>query len=119
RLLLEYCVTRAAHPSAGSQQNANEVAVNFWNRVYQYAAEWNKQYAANSTFAALMPSLRNVSTNQDGLEDRVQLRIGFRLPPGYDITTLRIQLSSGLTKTRHISVFQVKRQHSRQRARRL
>ena len=58
----------------------------------QHAAEWNKQYAANSTFAALMPSLRSISTNQDGLEDQAQLRIGFRLPPGYDIAALRAQL---------------------------
>ena len=92
RLLLEYCIKRPAHHSAGSQQNPNEVAVTFWNRVCQHAAEWNKQYAANSTFAALMPSLRSISTNQDGLEDQAQLRIGFRLPPGYDIAALRTQL---------------------------
>jgi predicted acetylornithine/succinylornithine family transaminase/N-acetyl-ornithine/N-acetyl-lysine deacetylase len=92
RLLLEYCVTRPAHHSAGSQQNANEVAVTFWNRVCQHAAEWNKQYAANSTFAALMSSLRSISSNQDGFEDHAQLRIGFRLPPGYDIAALRTQL---------------------------
>ena len=92
RLLVEYCVTLPAHHSAGSQQNGNEVAVTFWNRVWQYAAEWNKQYAANSTFAALMPSLRSFSSNQDGLEDQALLRIGFRLPPGYDIEALRTQL---------------------------
>jgi len=92
RLLVEYCVTLPAHHSAGSIQNGNEVAVTFWNRVDQYAAEWNKQYAANSTFAALMPSLRNFSSNQDGLEDQVLLRIGFRLPPSYDIEALRTQL---------------------------
>ncbi len=92
RLLLEYCVARPVHHSAGSQQNANEVAVTFWNRVCQHAAEWNKQYAANSTFAALMPSLRSVNSNQDGFEDQAQLRIGFRLPPGYDIAALRTHL---------------------------
>jgi predicted acetylornithine/succinylornithine family transaminase/N-acetyl-ornithine/N-acetyl-lysine deacetylase len=92
RLLLEYCVTHPAHHSAGSQQNANEVAVAFWNRVCQHAAEWNKQYAADSTFASLMPSLRSISTNQDGFEDQAQLRIGFRLPPSYDIAALRTQL---------------------------
>ena len=92
RLLMDYCVTRPAHHSAGSQQNPNEVAVTFWNRVCQHAGEWNKQNAANSTFAALMPSLRSISANQDGLEDQAQLRICFRLPPGYDITALRDQL---------------------------
>src|SRR6266480_49318 len=92
RLLLEYCVTRPAHHSAGSQQNANEVAVTFWNRVCQHASEWNKQYAVHSNFSALMPSLRRISSNQDDFEDHAQLRLGFRLPPSYDITTLRIQL---------------------------
>ena len=92
RLLMEYCVTRPAHHSAGSQQNPNEVAVIFWNRVCQLAEEWNKQYSANSTFAALMPSLRSISTNQDGLEDQAQLCIGFRLPPGFDIAPLHAQL---------------------------
>ncbi len=92
RLLVEYCVTRPVHHSAGSQQNGNEVAVTFWNRVRDHAAEWNEQYAANSTFAALMPSLRSISSSQDGLEEQAQLCIGYRLPPGYDIADLRTQL---------------------------
>jgi N-acetyl-ornithine/N-acetyl-lysine deacetylase len=89
---VEYCVTLPAHHSAGSQQNGNEVAVTFWNRVCQYAAEWNKQYAANSTFAAFMHSLQSFSSSQNGLEDQAQLRIGFRLPPGYNIEALHTQL---------------------------
>ena len=92
RLLVEYRVTRPVHHSAGSQQNANEVAVTFWNRVCQHAAEWNEQYAPNSTFAALMPSLRSMSSDQDGLEEQVRLSIGYRLPPSYNITDLRTQL---------------------------
>jgi len=93
RLILDYCVKRQAHHSSGSQLNANEVAVIFWNRVCQHAAEWNKQYAANSTFAALMPSLRSINANHDGLEDQAQLRIGYRLPPACDIAALLSQLA--------------------------
>src|SRR6266705_4180376 len=63
RLLVEYCVMRPVRHSAGSQQNGNEVAVTFWNRVRDHAAEWNEQHAANSTFAALMPSLRSISSD--------------------------------------------------------
>jgi N-acetyl-ornithine/N-acetyl-lysine deacetylase len=92
RLLLDYRVTRTVHHSAGSQQNANEVAITFWNRICQYADEWNEQYAPSSTFASLMPSLRNITTNQDGLEEHAQLHIGLRLPPHYDITALRALL---------------------------
>ncbi|MFL5692275.1 MAG: M20/M25/M40 family metallo-hydrolase, partial [Ktedonobacteraceae bacterium] len=41
------------------------------------------------TFAALMPSLWGINNSQDGLEEQTQLRIGYRLPPGYDIADLR------------------------------
>ena len=92
RLLVEYCVTRSIQHSAGPQQNSNEVAVAFWHRVQQYAADWNQQHAADSTFAALMPSLRSMQSDQDGLEEQARLFIGFRLPPGYDTTGLRTQL---------------------------
>src|SRR3989440_805834 len=99
RLLVEYCVTRPVRHSAGTlpggqvtQQNSSEAAVAFWNRVREHAVLWNEQHAANSTFAALMPSLRSMSSSQDGLEEQAQLLIGYRLPPGYDSAELRSQL---------------------------
>jgi predicted acetylornithine/succinylornithine family transaminase/N-acetyl-ornithine/N-acetyl-lysine deacetylase len=92
RLLVEYCLTRPVHHSAGLQQNSNEVAVAFWNRVRDHAAEWNEQHASDSAFAALMPSLRSIHSSQDGLEEQTQLLIGYRLPPGYDIADLRTRL---------------------------
>src|SRR5438270_275716 len=99
RLLVEYCVTRPVRHSAGTlpggqvtQQNSSEAAVAFWNRVREHAVLWNEQHAANSTFAALMPSLRSMSSSQDGLEEQAQLLIGYRLPPGYDSAEQRSQL---------------------------
>ncbi len=92
RLLVEYCVTRPVQHSAGSQKNSNEVAVAFWNRVRDHATGWNEQHEADSTFAALMPSLRGINSSQDGLEEQAQLLIGYRLPPGYDGAALRTQL---------------------------
>jgi N-acetyl-ornithine/N-acetyl-lysine deacetylase len=89
RLLVDYCVTRPVHHSAGLAQNSSEVAIAFWNRVCDHAATWNRQYAENSTFAALMPSLRGINSSQDGLEEQTQLRIGYRLPPGYTTADLR------------------------------
>jgi N-acetyl-ornithine/N-acetyl-lysine deacetylase len=92
RLLVEYSLTRPVHHSAGLQQNSNEVAIAFWNRVQDHAAEWNEQQASHSAFASLQPSLRNINSSQDGLEEQTQLLIGYRLPPGYDITNLRTHL---------------------------
>src|SRR5713101_2040542 len=48
RLLVEYCLTHPVSHSAGPQQNSSEMAVSFWNRVYQHASVWNEQHAANS-----------------------------------------------------------------------
>src|SRR5205807_1305583 len=65
RLLVDYCVTRPLHHSAGPQQNSSEVATAFWYRARQHASDWNQQHAGNSAFAALMPSLRSINSNQD------------------------------------------------------
>jgi len=92
RLLVECCVTRSAHHSAGPQQNSSEVATALWERVRLHAAEWNAQYAANSSFAALMPSLRSITSTQDGLEEQAHMLLGYRLPPNYDTATLCSQL---------------------------
>ncbi len=92
RLLVEYRVTRPVHHSAGARQNSSEVAVGFWNRVREHASAWNEQHAAKSTFAALMPSLRSMQSEADGLEEQSRLFIGYRLPPDYDSEALRTQL---------------------------
>ena len=92
RLLVECCVTRSASHSAGPHQNSSEVATAFWERVRTHAAEWNAQHAANSSFAALMPSLRSITSSQDGLEEQTRMLLGYRLPPDYDIAALRLQL---------------------------
>jgi len=92
RLLVGYSITRPIRHSAVPGQNSSEVAIAFWNRVCQHAAAWSEQHAANSTFSALMPSLRSINSDQDGLEEQTRLFIGYRLPPDYDIADLRALL---------------------------
>ncbi len=92
RLLLHGRVTRPLSHSAGPQQSSNEDAAAFWERVRQHAAEWNKQHAGNSPFASLMPSLRSINSEQDGLEEQTHFMIGYRLPPNFNIAELRERL---------------------------
>jgi predicted acetylornithine/succinylornithine family transaminase/N-acetyl-ornithine/N-acetyl-lysine deacetylase len=92
RLLIECCVTRALSHSAGPLESSSEVATVFWERVRRHAATWNEQHAGSSAFAALMPSLRSINSQQDGLEETTTLVIGYRLPPAFDIAGLRAQL---------------------------
>lgn len=92
RLLLHGRVVRPLSHSAGPQQSSNEDATAFWVRVRQHATEWNKQHAGDSPFASLMPSLRSINSEQDGLEEQTRFMIGYRLPPNFDIAELRERL---------------------------
>jgi predicted acetylornithine/succinylornithine family transaminase/N-acetyl-ornithine/N-acetyl-lysine deacetylase len=92
RLLINGHVTRPLSHSAGPGQSSNEDAVAFWERVRQHAAEWNRQHAANSPFPSLMPSLRSINSEQDGLEERTHFVIGYRLPPNFESAELQERL---------------------------
>ncbi len=92
RLLVECVATRSSSHSAGPLQSSSEVAVAFWERIRSFAEDWNQRFAPNSAFAALQPSLRTISNEYDGLEDRTRMVIGYRLPPNHDIAGLRAQL---------------------------
>ncbi|GAC1671936.1 MAG: hypothetical protein PVS3B1_11440 [Ktedonobacteraceae bacterium] len=92
RLLIDGCVTHPLSHTAGPDRSSNEVATAFWERVRQHATEWNQQHAGPSSFAALMPSLRGINSSQDGLQEQTNFVIGYRLPPGFDIAALRVQL---------------------------
>jgi len=90
--LVDCCVARPSSHSAGPHQNSSEVAVAFWECVRAHATEWNAQHASNSSFAALLPSLRSITSTQNGLEEQTHLLLGYRLPPDYDSAALQAQL---------------------------
>jgi N-acetyl-ornithine/N-acetyl-lysine deacetylase len=94
RLLVEGVVSRSISHTAGPERSSSEMAANFWERVRAQAETWNCEHAGTSTFAALMPSLRSINSQQDGLTESTAFTIGYRLPPAYDIAGLRQQLSA-------------------------
>jgi predicted acetylornithine/succinylornithine family transaminase/N-acetyl-ornithine/N-acetyl-lysine deacetylase len=94
RLLVDSIVRRSSSHSAGPAQSSSEVAAAFWERVRCHAETWNQQFAPVSAFAALQPSLRTIISEQDGLEDRTHLVIGYRLPVNFDSAALRTQLEN-------------------------
>ncbi len=89
RLLLEYRLEQEVSHSAGPRSGIGEYASNFWQKIRTQADEWNREHADNSTFAALLPSLREIVSEHDGLYERVRCSIGYRLPPSYDTAALR------------------------------
>jgi N-acetyl-ornithine/N-acetyl-lysine deacetylase len=93
-MLLDCTVTRSSSHSAGPLESSSEVATAYWERIRQHVSLWNAEHAPNSAFAALLPSLRSINSEQDGLADQTRMRIGFRLPPGFDVATFSALLST-------------------------
>lgn len=85
---VNYRLARAAGHGAGDRSTAAEKAVAFWNRLIEHAAKHN-QDRQPPRFDTLDPTLRAVCTDDDGLEDRVEMSIGLRLPPGIDLAALQ------------------------------
>jgi predicted acetylornithine/succinylornithine family transaminase/N-acetyl-ornithine/N-acetyl-lysine deacetylase len=92
RLLVDYEVARPLAHSAGPDRTSSELAAAFWERVRAHAAEWNAEHSDGFAFTSLSPSLRNIDSTCDGLTDRAHCVIGYRLPPDFDVETLRIHL---------------------------
>jgi N-acetyl-ornithine/N-acetyl-lysine deacetylase len=86
-MLLHCSVTRSSSHSAGPLESSSEAAAAYWERIRQYAENWNAEHAPNSAFASLQPSLRSINSTQDGLQDRTLMTIGFRLPPNFEADT--------------------------------
>jgi LysW-gamma-L-lysine carboxypeptidase len=87
RLLIDLEARRAMTHSAGPEATAGTAAVALWNRVESYCAAFNDGRA--KAFERLLPSLRSINTQSDGLEERATASIGLRLPPDFDPAPLR------------------------------
>lgn len=85
RLLADYSLERPMAHTAGAQQGVCEIAAAFWQAVLIEAEAYNAPRAPG-VFERLQPSLRRMASDSDGLIDRAELHLGFRLPTGFDLT---------------------------------
>ncbi len=89
-LKVDYRLTRPVVHSAAERSSPAEMAVAFWNRLASYASRLN--HGAGSRFTTLDPTLRAISTFEDGFEEGVDMRISVRLPPGSNVKLLQEQM---------------------------
>lgn len=90
-LSVDYRLARPTGHGAGARVPPAEEAVAFWNRLVAYAGEENGDRRP-PRFDTLDPRLRSIDTDTDGLEDRVVMSIGVRLPLGVDVEALKQQM---------------------------
>jgi LysW-gamma-L-lysine carboxypeptidase len=86
-LNVDYQLVRPARHSAFGQPTPAEEAAGFWNRLAAHATALNEGRAWR--FDTLDPALQAIRTFGDGLEEKVEMSIGLRLPPGLDTVALQ------------------------------
>ena len=79
RIALAYEAWADAAHSASQAGGILEVGVEFWNRVKRWAENFN---VGKKMFDRLDPALREIRSENDGLEESIHLRASIRIPPG-------------------------------------
>lgn len=84
RVLIEMEASQPMAHTAGPDAGVATVAVDLWNWVSAYAATFNAPY--DKAFDQFLPSLRDLRTwTDEKLHDRVEAKIGVRLPVDFPI----------------------------------
>lgn len=92
RLLVDLEARRDVTHTAGPDPGVATLAVELWNEITAWAARYNED--RSRPFEQLLPSLRRVDTESDGLTEGVSVRAGLRLPPEFDPEPLRSTLEA-------------------------
>jgi LysW-gamma-L-lysine carboxypeptidase len=89
RLLIDYSLTRDSKHTAADGPSVCEEAVDFWNKIKEYAVRFNE---GKKTFESLQPSLRHFNSEADGFQETARFRTGLRLPLNFPIDEFKTLL---------------------------
>ena len=87
RLLVTYRLAAPTRHSTAQGPSASERAVEFWNRLTDYARQFNQ--GERFRFHTLDPSLRRITTYNGGFEEEVTMNMTLRIPFGLDVPALK------------------------------
>ncbi len=89
RILMDYELRQPMGHSAGKERGVAETAVAWWNELSAIIEIFNQD--KDKIFDQLLPSLRHIQTDSDGLNNQALIKVGIRLPPDFDIDTFTKQ----------------------------
>jgi LysW-gamma-L-lysine carboxypeptidase len=87
-----YRLRQPSRHTAGPGESAGEQAIAFWNALVTELDALNTASGAATGFTTIAPSLREMHSGGNGLEDEAIMSIGLRLPPGVDTDRLKGRL---------------------------
>ncbi len=74
----EIAVQRTLTHTSSGQESACEAAVKLWQQIEAFASAFNQD--RKRSFDQVLPTLRGLSSTQDGFSEQTGLRVGVRLP---------------------------------------
>ncbi|MBS1251173.1 MAG: [LysW]-lysine hydrolase [Anaerolineales bacterium] len=86
RLLIDYRLERPMGHTAGPEQGVAQEAIGWWQALRALTDDFNAE--RTGAFNQLLPSLRDIRTDSDGLINSVEATVGLRLPPAYNVDSL-------------------------------
>lgn len=92
RLLVDFQFQRETGHTAGPSGGLCEGAVAFWHMIRRQAEQWNE--GQKRLFERLDPSLRSINSSSDGFVEQVEMTVGLRIPPGFEVEAFKSQLSA-------------------------
>ena len=90
RLLVTYRLAAPMRHSTAQGPSASERAVEFWNRLMDYAQEFNR--GERFRFHTLDPTLHKITTHNGGFEEEAVMHMTLRIPFGLDVPALKEQM---------------------------
>ena len=87
-----YHLRQASRHTAGPGESAGEQAIAFWNALVSELDGLNTAMGASTGFTTITPSLREMHSGGNGLQDEAVMSVGLRLPPGVDTDLLQKRL---------------------------
>jgi len=89
RIVLAYEARRATSHSASPEGSVLEGGIEFWNRIRRWAEAYNGD---KKMFDRLDPALREIRSDNDGLEEAIGLKASIRIPLGLTPEDVRRQV---------------------------
>jgi len=91
-LVVQYVLEQETAHFSGPNQSAAEKAVDFWLRAKEYAEQ--QSGGQPRSFQTLDVTLRAISSSSDGLRERAEATVAYRVPLGRSMAELKAQFEA-------------------------
>ena len=88
RILIDYHHGQGMSHTAGELLGSAEVGIAWYNQLIAYVTAYNE--TRPKLFDQILPSIRSISTQSDGMINAISIKLGLRLPPQFDIDEFEI-----------------------------